>query len=165
MAGCYCRGLESSGTGGCYKHLIANNAESSRKRNQSVVSERAIRELYFRAFEYALEGHEPVSVMTAYNAVNGVFTSCDPELLQGLLFEECGFSGFVMTDWTSYDSADVVQMEKAGNTWITPGSEDDTYTGQIEEAVADDRLPLAQLQENVLRMTRALVRMNPGGDK
>ncbi|MGN0432963.1 MAG: glycoside hydrolase family 3 N-terminal domain-containing protein [Bilifractor sp.] len=165
MAGCYCRGLESSATGGCYKHLIANNAESSRKRNQSVVSERAIRELYFRAFEYALEEHEPVSVMTAYNAVNGVFTSCDPELLQGLLFEECGFSGFVMTDWTSYDSADVVQMEKAGNTWITPGSEDDTYTGQIEEAVADGRLPLAQLQENVLRMIRALVRMNPGGDK
>lgn len=159
MAGCYCRGLEASGTGGCYKHLIGNNAESGRKRNQSVISERAIRELYFRAFEYALEEYEPVSVMTAYNAVNGVFTSCDPELLQGLLFEECDFKGFVMTDWTSYDSADVAQMAIAGNSWITPGSEDDTYTSRIEAAVADGRLTLAQLQNNVLRIIRALVKL------
>lgn len=160
MAGCYCRGLESTGTGGCYKHLMANNAESGRKRNQSVLSERAIRELYFKAFAYALEEYEPVSVMTAYNAVNGVFTSCDPELIQGLLFKECGFKGFVMTDWTSYDSADVADMAIAGNTWITPGSEDDTYTGQIEAAVAEGRLSLAQLQDNVLRMIGALVKLN-----
>ena len=159
MAGSYCRGLESSGTGGCYKHIMANNAESGRKRNQSVISERAIRELYFRAFEYALEEYEPVSAMTAYNAVNGVFTSCDPELIQGMLFEECGFQGFVMTDWTSYDSADIIKMEMAGNTWITPGSEDDTYTSQIEAAVSDGRLSLAQLQENVRRMIGALVKL------
>ena len=160
LSGFYCRGLESTGVGGCYKHLIANNAESSRKRNQSIITERAIRELYFRAFEYALEIHEPVSVMTAYNAVNGVFTSCDPELIQGMLFEECGFKGFVMTDWSSYDSADVAEMEMAGNTWITPGSMDDTYTKRIEEAVKDGRLPLAQLQDNVLRMVRALIILN-----
>ena len=160
MAGHYCKGLESAGVGGCYKHLIANNAESGRKRNQSIISERAIRELYFRAFQYALEVHEPVSVMTAYNAVNGVFTSCDPELIQGLLYEECGFRGFVMTDWTSYDSADVAQMVMAGNAWITPGSSDDTYTSQIEAAVADGKLPLAQLQDNVLRIIGVLVKLN-----
>lgn len=164
MAGCYCKGLESTGTGGCYKHIMANNAESGRKRNQSVITERAIRELYFRAFEYALEEYEPVSVMTAYNAVNGVFTSCDPELIQGLLFEECGFNGFVMTDWTSYDSADVVKMEIAGNTWITPGSEDDTYTNQIEKAVVDGRLSLAQLQDNVRRMILALIHLKRKND-
>lgn len=160
MAGHYCRGLESTGVGGCYKHLVANNAESGRKRNQSIISERAIRELYFKAFEYALEEHEPLSVMTAYNAVNGVFTSCDPELIQGLLYEECGFRGFVMTDWASYDSADVAEMVMAGNAWITPGSEDDTYTSQIEAAVRDGRLSEAQLQDNVLRMIRVLIQLN-----
>lgn len=159
MAGNYCKGLESTGVGGCYKHLICNNAESSRKRNQSILSERAIRELYFRAFEYALEEHESLSVMTAYNAVNGVFTSCDSELIQGMLFGECGFRGFVMTDWSSYDSADVAEMEMAGNTWITPGSMDDTYTKRIEEAVENGRLPLAQLQDNVLRMLRVLIKL------
>ncbi len=135
MAGYYCRGLEGTRTGGCYKHLIANNAETSRKRNQSVITERAIREIYFRAFEYALQVHQPVSVMTAYNAVNGIFTSEDSDLIQGLLREECGWQGFVMTDWDSYSTADVVKMQKAGNTWITPGSMDDTYNRRIVEAV------------------------------
>lgn len=159
LAGWYCKGLESTGVGGCYKHLIANNAESGRKRNQSVLSERVIRELYFRAFAYALKVHEPVSVMTAYNAVNGVFTSCDPELIQGLLYEECGFTGFVMTDWTSYDSANVAEMAVAGNAWITPGSEDDTYTKQIEKAVANGCLSLGQLQNNALRLVGTLLRL------
>ena len=159
MAGWYCKGLESTGTGGCYKHLIANNAESGRKRNQSILTERAIRELYFRAFSYAMEVHTPVSVMTAYNGVNGLFTSCDPELIQGLLYEESGFKGFVMTDWTSYDSADVVQMAIAGNAWITPGSEDDTYTSQLENAVTDGRLPLGQLQDNARRIITALLQL------
>lgn len=160
MAGWYCKGLESTGVGGCYKHFIANNAESSRKRNQSIISERAIRELYFKAFEYALEEHRPVSIMTAYNAVNGVFTSCDPELLQGLLFQECEFNGFVMTDWCSYDSADVVDMARAGMCWITPGSKDTAFTAPLVAAVQDGRLPLGQLQENVLRLLRVLVKLN-----
>lgn len=160
MAGHYCRGLESTGIGGCYKHFAANNAESGRKRNQSIISERALRELYLRAFAYAMEEYEPVSVMTAYNAINGLFTSCDPELIQGVLFEEWGFRGFVMTDWTSYDSADVVEMAAAGNCWITPGSQDDTFTRQLEDAVADGRLSLEQLQENVLRIIRVLVKLN-----
>ena len=65
-----------------------------------------------------------------------------------------------MTDWCSYDSADVAEMAIAGNSWITPGSEDDTYTKRIEEAVSDGRLALGQLQENVLRMMRVLARLN-----
>lgn len=162
MAGWYCKGLESTGVGGCYKHFIANNAESGRKRNQSVLTERAIRELYFRAFMYALEVHQPVSVMTAYNAVNGLFTSCDPELIQGLLYDECGFQGFVMTDWASYDTADVAETVKAGNAWITPGSSDETYTKKIEEAVQNGSLPLPQLQNNVLWLINALIRLQRG---
>ena len=159
MAGSFCQGLESTGTGGCYKHLIANNAETGRKRNQSILSERAVRELYFRAFQYALEVHESVSVMTAYNAVNGVFTSCDPSLIQGLLFEESGYSGFVMTDWCSYDTAPVPDMCRAGISWITPGSLDDTFTSQIEEAVQNGTLELSQLQENVRRLILGLIRL------
>lgn len=98
--------------------------------------------------------------MTAYNAVNGMFASCDPELIQGILYEEYGFKGFVMTDWTSYDSADVAEMAMAGNAWITPGSEDDTYTKQIEAAVKDGKLSIGQLQDNVRRILKALVWLN-----
>ena len=160
MAGNYCKGLESTGVGGCYKHLLANNAESSRKRNQSILSERALREIYFKAFEYALEIHEPVSVMTAYNAVNGKFASCDEELIQGLLYEENGFEGFVMTDWTSYDSANVQEMVAAGNAWITPGSTDNTYTDMIVEGVNEKKISLGRLQDNVRRIIKALLWLN-----
>ncbi|NBH28255.1 hypothetical protein D3Z60_21370 [Lachnospiraceae bacterium] len=160
MAAYYCRGLEKTGVGGCYKHLAANNAEASRKRNQSILSERAFREIYFKAFEIALEEYEPVSIMTAYNAVNGKFTSEDPDLILGLLREESGFEGFVMTDWGSYDTADVVCMENAGNTWITPGGSDNTYTDILEKAAEDGSLDLLQLRENIWYMLRTVLKLN-----
>lgn len=160
MAGVYAQGLESTGTASCMKHFIANNAESSRKRNQSVISERAIRELYLRAFEYAMEVHMPASVMTAYNAVNGCPTAADPDLMLGILREELGFGGFIMTDWTTYDTVDVAAMVQAGNCWITPGTLDDTYTAPIVEGVRDGRIELARLQCNVVSLIRTIARFS-----
>ena len=156
LAAAFAGGLESTGVGGCYKHLIANGAESARKRNDSILSERAIRELYFKAFAIALAAYQPISVMTAYNQVNGLHCCEDAELIQGLLREECGFEGFVMTDWCSYDTADVVEMMKAGISWVTPGSSDETYTAPIEAAVNEGRLSRGQLEENAFYLLRAL---------
>ncbi len=76
------------------KHMLANNCESSRKRNQSIISERALREIYFKAFELAMEVQMPATVMTGYNACNGCPTAADEDLIQGLLREENGFDGF-----------------------------------------------------------------------
>ncbi len=160
MAGVYAQGLESAGVASCMKHFIANNAESSRKRNQSVISERAIRELYLRAFEYAMEVHMPASVMTAYNAVNGCPTAADPDLLLGILREELGFGGFIMTDWTTYDTVDVAAMVQAGNCWITPGSLDDAYIAPIVEGVKSGRVELARLQCNVASLLRTIARFS-----
>lgn len=159
MAANYCRGLESVGVGGCYKHLCCNNAETSRKRNQSIVSERALREIYLAAFRYAMQEYMPASFMTAYNAVNGVFTSEDSDLICGFLREECGFDGFVMTDWDSYETADIVNMQIAGNTFITQGSTDSRYTDIIEKGVADGRLSPERLRENVWYMLNSVVKL------
>lgn len=158
MAGYYAKGLESAGVAACMKHLAANNCESSRKRNQSIMTERALREIYFRAFEIAMEIHMPAAVMTAYNACNGCPTAADSELILGLLREENGFDGFVMTDWTTYDTVDVASMIEAGNCWITPGSTDDTYTGQIVNGVKEGKIQLQRLQENVAWIVRTLAR-------
>lgn len=158
MAGYYTRGLESAKVAGCMKHLLANNCESSRKRNMSIMTERTLREIYYRAFEIAMDVHMPASFMTAYNACNGRGTAADEELLQGLLRGESGFDGFIMTDWTSYDTVDVVDMVNAGNCWLTPGSLDDTYTGQIVKGVEDGRIALARLQENVSWIFKTMVR-------
>ena len=160
MAGFYAKGLEGAGIGSCYKHFIGNNCESSRKRNQSLISERAIREIYFRTFEYAMDVHMPASFMTAYNAVNGCPTAADEELLQGLLREEKGIAGFVMTDWTTYDSVDVAAMVQAGNCWITPGSNDDTYTGQIKKGLENGTIDMARLQENVTALIRTMAKFS-----
>lgn len=158
LAGYYCRGMESAGVGSCIKHLIANNCESSRKRNQSIIGERALRELYLKVFEIAMAVHMPASVMTAYNAVNGCYTSADEELIQGFLREENHFDGFVMTDWTSYDTADIAQMVEAGNCWITPGSQDDTYVTPILEGIANGTIRITRLQENAAYLIRTMLR-------
>lgn len=150
MAGHYCKGLESTGVGGCYKHFIANNAETSRKRNQSIISERALREIYIKNFEIALKVYQPKSIMTAYNSVNGVETSADPELLLGILREELGFEGFIMTDWSSDSDVDFIEMLASGNNWITPGSMDSEYTDKVIQAVRNGQLSIEMLQESAL---------------
>lgn len=161
MAGAYAEGLESTGVGACYKHVAANNAEASRKRNQSIIPERALRELYLRTFEVAMRTYRPRTIMTGYNAVNGRHTAADPELIDGVFGEEFGFDGMVMTDWGSYDTCDVVDMVLGGNTWITPGSGDDTYTRPIVEAVASGILPEARLRQNTTRLVRTLAQLVP----
>nr|WP_300850434.1 hypothetical protein [uncultured Acetatifactor sp.] len=91
--------------------------------------------------------------------MNGIFASEDSDLIQGLLREECGWQGFVMTDWDSYSTADVVKMQKAGNTWITPGSMDDTYNSRIVEAVKKGELEEDRLRENIYHFMKALLRL------
>lgn len=149
MAGYQAKGLEENGVSACLKHVCCNNAESARKRNQSILSVRALREIYLRAFETAFRVHSADSVMTGYNACNGVFAAEDEELIQGILREEFGFCGFVMTDWTSYDTVDIAKAVQAGNCWITPGTEDDTYVRPIIEGVRDGRIRKERLRQNV----------------
>ena len=156
LAAAFAKGLESTGVKGCYKHLAANNAEASRKRNDSVMDEGALRNLYLRAFEIALRTYEPASVMTSYNLLNGCHTSNDPELVLGVLRREWGFRGFVMTDWGSYLTADTVRMVNSGISWITPCSSDDTYTRPLEEAAADGRLDVRRLRENVSYLLKTI---------
>lgn len=159
MAGYYCKGLESTGVGGCYKHFIANNAEAARKRSQSIISERALRDIYIKNFEVALSICQPKSIMTAYNSVNGVATSADPELLIGLLRKELGFEGFIMTDWSSDSEVDFIEMLAAGNNWITPGSMDSEYTDKIITAVENGKITIEMLQNSALHIIKNVAKI------
>lgn len=158
MAGNQSKGLEENGVSCSVKHVIGNNCEASRKCNQSLIPERALRELYLKAFEIALGVHQPDSVMTGYNAVNGCFTASDEEMIQGIFRNEFDFEGFVMTDWNSYDTAGVVEPVAAGNTWMTPGSVDDTYTTPIVKGVECGQITLQRLRENIRYMLRVIQR-------
>lgn len=156
MAGYYCKGLEDNGISGCIKHVIANNSESTRKRNHSLIPERALREIYLKNFEVALSVHQPDSLMTAYNGCNGCFTAQDEELLQGIFREEFGFEGYVMTDWNSYDTVDPVAAVAAGNCWLTPGTEDDTFVAPIVEGIKRGTIEIERLRANVRYLLRVI---------
>lgn len=156
MAGNQSKGLEENGVSSCIKHMVANNSEASRKRNQSIVTERALREIYLKVFEVAVSVHQPDAMMTGYNAVNGCFTAEDEEMIQGIFRKEFGFEGFVMTDWESYESIDIALAVQAGNCWITPGSQDNTYVDPIVEGVKNGTVSENRLRENVRYMLRVV---------
>ena len=81
------------------KHLFANIAETLRNTCHAIMSERTAREIYLRRLNVHWRYMSLTSFMTSYNPVNGSWCSDDPELLQGILRDEWGYEGYVMTDW------------------------------------------------------------------
>lgn len=99
MAAAFIRGVQSTGTAACPKHFALNNNENYRYMCDSVVDERAARELYLKAFELCVKEGHPRAMMCSYNKINGVFSSQNKWLLTDILRNERGFDGMVMTDW------------------------------------------------------------------
>ncbi len=98
-AAAFTRGMQSTGTAACAKHFIANNQETRRQTKDTHVSNRTLRELYAKGFEKAVKDGQIKSVMSAYNAVNGQFSSYNKMILTDWLKEEWGFDGIVVSDW------------------------------------------------------------------
>lgn len=143
MASAFINGVQSMGVGTSLKHYAANNAEKLRMTMDSVVDERALREIYLSGFEKAVKDSKPWTVMCAYNKLNGTYCSENNELLNHILREEWGFEGVVVTDWGACN--DRVLGLKAGQDLEMPSSQginDDKIveavrTGQLHEAVLD----------------------------
>lgn len=104
MASAVVRGAESQGILVTVKHFIANNKEGNRNSSDSRMSERALREIYLKAFEGTIKDTNPGALMTAYNYVNGYETAANEELLTNILRNEWGYEGLVMTDWFNQSS-------------------------------------------------------------
>ncbi len=99
MAAAVIRGIQRNGVSACPKHFCCNNQETNRAGNDSVVGERALRELYLRNFEIAVKEGKPLCIMTSYNKVNGVWSHYNYDLVTTILRKDWGYDGLVITDW------------------------------------------------------------------
>ena len=98
-AAAFIKGMQAEGVGACAKHFIANNQETRRNTTDNHISERTLQEIYGRGFLSAVKRGKAKAVMSAYNAVNGQYSSYNKNLLTGLLKEKWGFEGVVVSDW------------------------------------------------------------------
>ena len=115
MAAAMLKGMAKYGVTGTIKHFAGNNQEFSRHTVDTVVSQRALREIYLKGFEIAVKEGKAYSVMTAYNPVNGIWTASNYDLVTTILRNEWGFDGLVMTDWwakMNEDYGDTANLKK-----------------------------------------------------
>lgn len=152
LAAAEIEGVQSRGVGVAMKHFALNNSENYRFMGDSIADLRAIHELYLRVFEIAVKEAHPVSVMCAYNKINGEYCCQNKWLLTDMLRTEFGFDGLVMTDWGA--THDRLKMLAAGCDLEMPG---DTPICRkwILDGVQNGTLPMAELDKaagNVLRL-------------
>ena len=140
----YIRGLQGMGVGACVKHFAVNNQENRRRTINAVVDERALREVYLRAFELIVKNSKPWSVMSAYNRVNGEYCSENQHLLKEILRNEWMFDGIVISDWGAEN--DRVKGLLASHELEMPGGRGNgakeivlsVKSGKVPESVLDD---------------------------
>lgn len=113
LAAAMVRGIQSNHVGAAVKHFALNNKETNRKNSDSRASERAVREIYLKAFEIIVKEAKPWSIMSSYNIVNGHRASENRELLEDILRGEWGFDGMVTTDW--WTNGEHYKEVRAGN--------------------------------------------------
>lgn len=119
MAAAFTDGVQSTGTAACPKHFAVNNSENFRYMGDSVLDERAARELYLKGFEICVRESRPRTMMCSYNKVNGTHASENSWLLTDVLRGEWGYDGLVMSDWGA--TRDRVAGVKAGLDLDMPG--------------------------------------------
>lgn len=146
MGAAFIAGVQSKGIGTSLKHFAGNSQEMKRMTSNSIIDERALREIYLRAFEKAVKKSQPWTVMNAYNLLNGTYCSENDWLQNKVLRDEWGFKGAVVSDWGAVN--DRVAGLNAGNNLEMPSSGgvndakivEAVKCGVIDETTLDERV-------------------------
>ena len=155
LAASFIAAAQKNGVGTSLKHFACNNQEYKRFNSDSVLDERTLRELYLPAFEIAVREGKPATVMCAYNLINGEHCSDSRRLLTGILREEWGFEGLVVTDWGALN--DRTAAFRAGCDLVMPGGS--AYQErEARKAVLRGELPESAVEESAARVLRLAFR-------
>lgn len=154
LAAAYVRGVQSNGVAATPKHYIANDFETDRFTADVKVDERALRELYLRAFEKAITEAGAWLVMSSYNSINGV-TATENDLLETPLNSEWGFDGVVVSDWTAVRS---IRSARASQDLVMPGPAG-PWGDALVAAVNAGEVPLEAVDRKVLRILTLAARV------
>ncbi len=122
-ASAYVNGMQAAGAGACLKHFAGNEQETNRGSESSAVTERALREIYLKPFQLTVKNSSPWSIMSSYNQLNGAYASINKDLLTGILRDEWGYKGTVMSDWGAAGA--IEDKVNAQNDLKMPGDKDD----------------------------------------
>jgi len=142
------------------KHFVANNSEPLRKEANSIVSERALREIYFPAFKAAVQKGDTLGIMNAYNLLNGVYCGEDTWLLKEVLRKEWGFRGFVVSDWSS-----LWNSELAANSGVSiemPGENQCRILApeKLQKLLEEGKTTEEEIDSKIFDMVRACLEMD-----
>lgn len=159
LASAMIRGIQQNQVGATIKHFAGNNQETDRHNINSVISQRALREIYLKGFEIAIRESRPWLVMSSYNKLNGTYAAENKDLLESVLRKDWNFGGFVISDW--FGGKDDIQKLAAGNDLIMPGNPQQPQA--IIDAVKTGKLSMAQLDRNVSRILKVI--LNTGSFK
>lgn len=143
-------GIQEDGVLACMKHYVCNDQEDDRHAVNSLVTERALREIYLKPFQMAVRDSNPKSIMSAYNKVNGDHCSSSKKLLQSILREEWGWKGTVMSDW--YGTYSTVGALEAGLNLEMPGGTRYRDPIMLNHMIVSKELSIDVIDTNVRQM-------------
>ena len=149
------------GCGTTIKHFACNNQEDNRMGVDSILYERALREIYLKGFEIAIKEAQPMSIMTSYNLINGVHAANNYDTCTKAARCEWGFAGVIMTDWTTTEKGPDCTASgcmRAGNDLVMPGALSDR--ANLQEELTDGRLPKEDLKACIARLVNIVWQSN-----
>lgn len=165
------KGIQKSGADATVKHFACNNQELARSIADSIVSERAVREMYLKGFEMTVKEGHACSIMTSYNPLNGHWSASNYDLCTTILRGEWGYTGIVMTDWWAKMNDPVkggearmnntAAMVRAQNDlyMVVPngGSQENEYEDNTLEALENGTLTIGELQRCAMNICRFIL--------